>query len=135
MEPHISSTTAGEDAVNEPAPEPRRKHIPGLGSIYRRGERWAIEFWKDGLQHRESARTTNEKEAISHLRSRVEELVQDKYIGPRAERVTVKDLLALVTQDYESTGNRSSRTIKFRVAALESEARPRPGRQCLGWRR
>jgi integrase len=121
MDPHISSTTAGEAAMSEPAPEPRRKHIPGLGSIYRRGERWAIEFWKDGLQYRESARTTNEKEAIAHLRRRVEELVQDKYIGPRAERVTVKDLLALVTRDYESTGNRSSRTIKFRVAALESE--------------
>src|SRR5258705_14025954 len=88
MEPNISSTTAGEAAMNELAPEPRRKHIPGLGSIYRRGERWAIEFWKDGLQHRESARTTNEKEAIAHLRSRVEELVQDSYIGPRAERVT-----------------------------------------------
>jgi len=107
--------------MNGPAPEPTRKHIPGLGSIYRRGERWAIEFWKDGLQHRESARTTNEMEAIAHLRMRVEERAQDMYIGPRAERVTVMDLLALVAQDYATTGNRSSRTLKFRVAALESE--------------
>ena len=121
MDPHIASTTAGEAAMNEPAPEPTRKHIPGLGSIYRRGERWAIEFWKDGLQHRESARTTNEMEAIAHLRMRVEERAQDMYIGPRAERVTVMDLLALFAQDYATTGNRSSRTLKFRVAALESE--------------
>src|SRR5437867_12086932 len=121
MEPHISSTTAGEAAMNELAPEPRRKHIPGLGSIYRRGDRWAIEFWKDGVQHRESARTSNEKEAIDHLRRRVDELAQGRYVGPRAERVTVKDLLALVTQDYATTGNRSIRTLKFRVAALESE--------------
>src|SRR3989475_7221085 len=121
MEPHISSTTAGEAAMNELAPEPRRKHIPGFGSIYRRGERWAIEFWKDGVQHRESARTSSEKEAIAHLRKRVDESAQGRYVGPRAERVTVKDLLALVTQDYATTGNRSSRTLKFRVAALESE--------------
>src|SRR2546427_13253185 len=121
MEPHISSTTAGEAAMNELAPEPRRKHIPGFGSIYRRGERWAIEFWKDGVQHRESARTSSEQEAMVHLRKRVDELAQNRYVGPRAERVTVKDLLALVTQDYATTGNRSSRTLKFRVAALEPE--------------
>src|SRR2546428_4838714 len=121
MEPHISSTTAGEAAMSELAPEPRRKHIPGLGSIYRRGERWAIEFWKDGVEHRESGRTSSETEAIAHLRKRVDESAQNRYVGPRAERVTVKDLLALVTQDYATTGNRSSRTLKFRVAALESE--------------
>src|SRR5882724_10078511 len=70
IEPHISSTAAGEAAMNELAPEARRKHIPGLGSIYRRGERWAIEFWKDGVQHRESACTSSETEAIAHVRKR-----------------------------------------------------------------
>src|SRR3989475_11362996 len=116
MEPHISSTTAGEAAMNELAPEPRRKHIPGFGSIYRRGERWAIEFWKDGVQHRESARTSSEQEAMAHLRKRVDELAQNRYVGPRAERVTVKDLLALVTQDYANTGTRARRTLKFTAA-------------------
>src|SRR5207302_9217001 len=41
--------------------------------------------------------------------------------GPRAERVTVKALLTRVTQDYATTGNRSRRTLNFRVAALEAE--------------
>ena len=126
MDPHIRGTGAGgaptsESGSSSSASEPTRKNIPGLGSIYRRGDRWAIEFWKDGVQHRESARTSSEKEAIAHLRKRVDELAQGRYVGPRAERVTVKDLLALVTQDYATTGNRSSRTLKFRVAALESE--------------
>ncbi len=115
MDPHIRGTGAGDD------PTPTRKNIPGLGSIYRRGDRWAIEFWKDGVQHRESARTSSENEAIAHLRQRADELAQNRYVGPRAERVTVKALLALVAQDYATTGNRSSRTLKFRVAALESE--------------
>src|SRR6267142_1123919 len=114
MDPHIRGTGAGGD------PTPTRKNIAGLGSIYRRGDRWAIEFWKDGVQHRESARTSSETEAIGHLRRRVDELAQNRYVGPRAERVTVKALLALVAQDYATTGNRSSRTLKFRVAALES---------------
>jgi integrase len=100
---------------------PNRIHIAGLGSIYRRGERWAVEFWKGGLQHRESARTTSEQEAIAHLRRRVEESAQGKYVGARAERVTVADLLKLVTADYATAGNRSSRTLKYRVAALASE--------------
>ena len=126
MDPHIRGTGAGgaptsESGSSSSASEPTRKNIPGLGSIYRRGDRWAIEFWKDGVQHRESARTSSEQEAMAHLRKRVDELAQNRYVGPRAERVTVKDLLALVTQDYATTGNRSSRTLKFRVAALESE--------------
>src|SRR3989442_8108208 len=126
MDPHIRGTGAGgaptgESGSSSSAPEPTRKNIPGLGSIYRRGDRWAIEFWKDGVQHRESARTSSEQEAMAHLHKRVDELAQNRYVGPRAERVTVKDLLALVTQDYATTGNRSSRTLKFRAAALESE--------------
>ena len=113
--------------MNEPAPLPsvernrNRIHIPGFGSIYRRGERWAVEFWKGGVQHRESARTTSEQEAIAHLQKRVEESAQGKYVGARAERVTVADLLKLVTVDYATAGKRSGRTLKYRVAALASE--------------
>jgi integrase len=101
--------------------EPSRIHIPGFGSIYRRGGRWAIEFWKAGVQHRESARTTSEQEAIAHLRRRVEESNQGKYVSARAERLTVADLLKLVTTDYAAAGNRSARTLTYRVAALASE--------------
>jgi integrase len=97
-----------------------RIHIPGFGSIYRRGARWAVEFWKGGVQHRESARTTSEQEAIAHLRKRVEEFAQGKYVGARSERATVADLLKLVTADYAATGNRSGRTLKYRVGALAS---------------
>ena len=98
MDPHIRGTGAGgaptsESGSSSSASEPTRKNIPGLGSIYRRGDRWAIEFWKDGVQHRESARTSSEQEAIAHLRKRVDELAQNRYVGPRAERVTVKGLL------------------------------------------
>ena len=118
MNPHNSDT---DELSSLPSVEPRRLHIPGLGSIYRRGERWAIEFWRDGVQHRESARTTSEQEAIAFLRKRVEELAQGKYVGARAERVTFADLLKLVTADYATAGNRSGRTLEFRVAALAGE--------------
>jgi hypothetical protein len=104
-----------------PSVEPNRIRIRGFGSIYRRGERWAVEFWKGGVQHRESARTTSEPEAIAHLRKRVEECAQGKYVGVRAERVTLADLLKLVTADYATAGNRTDRTLKYRVAALASE--------------
>ena len=125
MAPHRSNTAGSNVPVNEPTPlpsvEPSRIHIPGFGSIYRRGERWAVEFWKGGVQHRESARTTSEQEAIAHLRKRVEEFAQGKYVGARSERVTVADLLKLVTADYAAAGSRSGRTLKYRVGALASE--------------
>src|SRR5262249_52357731 len=117
MDPHSSGTAGSELPANV---APHRVHIPGFGSIYRRGERWAVEFWKGGVQHRESARTTSEQEAIAHLRKRVEELAQGKFVGTRTERVTVADLLELVTADYATAGNRSGRTLKYRVAALAS---------------
>src|SRR5262245_42321362 len=124
MDPHSSDTAGSTVSVHPPAPLPaverNRIHFPGLGSIYRRGERWAVEFWKGGVQHRESARTTSEQEAIAHLRKRVEELAQGKFVGTRTERVTVADLLELVTADYATAGNRSGRTLKYRVAALAS---------------
>jgi integrase len=125
MDPHSSNTAGSNVPTNESAPlpsvEPNRIHIAGVGSIYRRGERWAVEFWKGGVQHRESARTTSEQEAIAHLRKRVEEFAQGRYVGARSERATVADLLMLVTADYAAAGNRSGRTLKYRIGALASE--------------
>ena len=125
MGPHTNDTQGSNAPLPEPIPlqsvEPSRIHIPGFGSIYRRGGRWAVEFWKAGVQHRESARTTSEQEAIAHLRRRVEESNQGRYVSARAERLTVADLLKLVTTDYAAAGNRSARTLKYRVAALASE--------------
>jgi len=125
MDPHSSNTAGSNVPVHELAPlssiGPSRIHIPGFGSIYRRGERWAVEFWKGGVQHRESARTTSEQEAIAHLRKRVEEFAEGTYVGARPGRVTVADLLKLVTADYATAGNRSGRTLKYRVGALASE--------------
>src|SRR5262245_48716498 len=118
MDPHSSGTAGSELPATVASP---RVHIPGFGSIYRRGERWAVEFWKGGVQHRESARTTSEQEAIAYLRKRVEEFAQGRYVGARAERVTVADLLKRVTADYTTAMNRSGRTLKYRVAALASE--------------
>src|SRR5881628_324424 len=66
-------------------------------------------------------RTTSEQEAIAHLWKRVEEFAQGKYVGAHAERVTVADLLKLVTADYATAGNRSGRTLEYRVAALVFE--------------
>ena len=58
---------------------------------------------------------------MEFLRGRVLALDQGKYVGPRAERLTVADLLDLVTADYVNRGNRSGRTLKFRVAPLKDE--------------
>jgi hypothetical protein len=79
MDPHIRGTRAGgaptsESRSSSSASEPTRKNIPGLDSIDRRGDRWAIE-------------------SIAHLRKRVDELSQNRYVDPRAERVPLKGLL------------------------------------------
>jgi len=108
--------------MSEPTATPvTRKPLPGLGSIFLRGRTWHCEFWRHDQQYRESTRTTNEKKAVAFLRSRVDALATDRYVGPKAERVTVADVLKLVTADYATRANRSSRTLEFRVAALTDE--------------
>src|SRR5882762_1367155 len=100
---------------------PTRQHLPGLGSIFLRGRTWHCEFWKHGQQHRESTRTGNERKAIAFLQGRVEALAKDEYVGQRGERLTVAELLDLVTRDYANAGNRSYRTLRFRLAPLRAE--------------
>jgi integrase len=102
-------------------PHNTRRHVPGLGSIFLRGRTWHCEFWKGGVQHRESTRTSDERKAVKFLKGRAVALDQGKYVGPRAERLTVSDLLDLVTADYVARGNRSGRTLKFRLAPLKDE--------------
>ena len=48
--------------------QPQRIHLDELGSIFLRGRVWWIEFWEEGVQHRESSRSQNEKEARKLLR-------------------------------------------------------------------
>jgi integrase len=76
----------------------------GDGRIYRRGGRWWIQYWVHGVRHREPAQVLDTQlglpraaktpvEARRALQARRAEILGGRFIGLRAERVTIGELL------------------------------------------
>jgi integrase len=102
-----------------PATAPTRQHLPGLGTIYRRGRVWWIKWSTDGKRRRESSKSERDVDAIRLLRRRIEEAARDRRRDPVAEnRVTMKELFEALVTDYTANGRRSSATLSFRLAPL-----------------
>jgi integrase len=105
---------------------------PEFGRIYRRKKRlrdgrvvelrtWTIEYYDaSGKQVRESSKSTKYKKAQDLLRTRLVELDNGTYIGPRAERVTVGDLLDELLADYED----NNKSINWARMVVEKHLRP-----------
>ena len=91
----------------------------GGGSIYPRGVRpiWWIKYYHEGECYRESSRSTKESEARKLLKRRLGEISTARFIGPAADKVTVRELAQDFLNDYEINGKRLDRA-KRSVAAL-----------------
>jgi integrase len=119
--PSIEPAAMVEQLLTEiaPATTPSRQHLPGLGTIYRRGRVWWIKWSTDGKRRRESSKSERDVDAIRLLRRRIEEAARDRRRDPVAEnRVTMKDLFEALVADYTANGRRSGRTLTFRLAPL-----------------
>ncbi len=102
-----------------PATTPDRQHLPGLGTIYRRGRVWWIKWSTDGKRRRESSKSERDTDAIKLLRRRIDEAARDRRRDPVAEnRVTMAQLFDALVADYTANGRRSSATLAFRLAPL-----------------
>ncbi len=92
------------------------------GRIYRRkykgaesGPYW-IEFYDQaGKQHRESSKSDRVGDARRLLEQRLGEVRGGQFAGPKAERVTVGELLAAVLADYKANG----KTVDFVQACIK----------------
>jgi hypothetical protein len=83
----------------------------GQGRIYLRGRTWWIEFYHNGHKVRESSHSDVQADAKALLRTRLGELGLGRFVGRRAEKVTVPELLDLVAADYEQKGRRSGKRL------------------------
>jgi integrase len=102
-----------------PSAAPDHQHLPGLGTIYRRGKIWWIKWSKDGKRRRESSKSERHTDAIKLLRRRIEQAARDRRRDPVSEnRVTMAQLFEALVADYAANGRRSSATLAFRLAPL-----------------
>lgn len=88
----------------------------GDGRVYKRGNRFWIEYWVRGKQFRESVGRT-EAEAKRRLKQRRREIAGDSFVGPAAERITVDELLDNYVAHLTLKGVRS-------IASVESQLVP-----------
>jgi integrase len=85
----------------------------GDGRIFNRPgtSKWWIEYWANGRQHRESGGRT-EAEARKLLRRRLREIHRDEFVGPKAEKATVAELLDSLLVHLETKGVKSATQIR-----------------------
>lgn len=99
----------------------------GEGRVFKRGRVWWIAYCGPGergaVEIRESSRSDNETAARKLLRDRVREVANHRngvrvFSGPRAERLTVADLLDALKDDYQRRAVKSLRTSLSHIKPL-----------------
>lgn len=89
-----------------------------MGSIYKRGRVWWIQYYHQGALFRESSRSDLKSAATALLRKREGDLVDGRLPARQAEKTTFEDLAQLYLRDYEINGKKSLRRAKQLVAQL-----------------
>jgi hypothetical protein len=80
----------------------RKRSTYGQGSIYQRKGWWWCSYSIDGVRRRESCETQDRDAALGYLQRKQGKLASGELLT--ADRVRVRDLLALVLEDYDLRG-------------------------------
>jgi integrase len=92
------------------------KRKKGDGSIFQRGAVWWIKYYRNGKPYRETSGSEKESEARKLLKKRLGEIAIGRFIGPDAERVTIRELAEQFLNDYRVNQKKSldkaERTVK-----------------------
>src|ERR1051326_5544158 len=70
------------------------------GHIYKHGKSYWIKYSRNGKAYRENTRSDKESEARKLLTKRLGEIAIGRFIGPEAERITVRQLAEQYKNDY-----------------------------------
>jgi len=113
-----TTTTTTETTSSTTTPRKRRTTY-GAGSVYRRGETWWIRYHHRGVLHRESAKSPKRGDATDLLRRRLEACGKGVFVSPRDEsKVTVADLLKMLSDDYANNNRRTGKYLAGRVQPI-----------------
>jgi hypothetical protein len=83
------------------------KNKKGDGSVFQRGAIYWIKYYRNGKPYRETSGSEKESEARKLLKKRNGEIVLGRFIGPEAERVTIRELAEDYLNDYRVNGRKS----------------------------
>lgn len=77
----------------------KKRNTRGQGTLYDRNGIWWCDYSVDGVRRRESCETRDRDEALAYLHRKQGRLASGEMLTP--DRVTVRDLLRLLLEDYE----------------------------------
>ncbi len=87
--------------------ESKDRRERGEGSLFLRGKTYWIKYYRNGKPYRESAKSDKEADARKLLKKRHGEIALGRFIGPDAERVTIRQLARDYENDYRVNGKKS----------------------------
>ena len=94
------------------------KHAHGSGSVYKRGKVFWISYYANGEHISESSHSRDKAEAKRFLQQRQGQLAEGRYVGPRADRITLDELAEDMLNDYRINAKKSLNDAKRSVKAL-----------------
>lgn len=102
----------------------------GMGSVYQNSYRdektgekrlsatWSISYYVRGVRHKERTDSTNRADAMRLLKQRTGEVQLGKPVGNQIERTRLRDLTAMVIDDYRANGRKSRKRVEIAAAHL-----------------
>lgn len=103
--------TEGEEEKGGKAMKTRR----GTGSIFKRGGVYWIKYYRNGTPYRESSKSSKEGDARKLLKRRLGEISLGRFVGPQAERITIRDLAEDLLNDYRVNAKKSLEGVEHRL--------------------
>jgi integrase len=97
------------------------KRKKGNGSIFQRGAVYWIKYYRNGKPYRETSGSDKESEARKLLKKRLGEIALGRFVGPDAERVTIRELAEDYLNDYRVNGRKSLEKAEEMVTRLDDE--------------
>ena len=94
------------------------KHKHGSGSIYRRGKIWWLSYYANGEHVCESSHSRDKGAAKQMLQRHLGAVAEGRYVGPRADRVTLDELANDMLNDYRINGKKSLKDAQRAVKTL-----------------
>ena len=79
-----------------------------MGRVYKRGQRWWVQYYGHGQLYRESSQSALKSAATALLRMREGEVGQGKLPALHAEKTRFEDLARLYLQDYRINGRKTA---------------------------
>ena len=101
-----------------------RRRKRGEGSVFCRGRIWWIKYPVNGEFVSESSKSAKESDARKLLQKRMGEIVDGRYSGPEAEKITVRELAEDYLNDYRVNAKRSLDKAERMVSRKDEDGKP-----------